>query len=334
MGSAKKNYFKDPSVAGILKGSAPVYVETNRGVAGRVLSLDEGECIVLNSKILPDSFRDSKRFLMNAQPIEVKSPDSLEDAVENAMTPALAREAAFSEVYHPYNSGYAFAPFAGNEDRRQRVVRLVELCEAMRLVSYGMQTGEDIKIGKIYSGNAASESGSIVSVSVPSRTKKVKDYRFQMRSVATNPDSVNNYAIANGFNTTISIPASDWAFGFGERQMGGAKAIYLFAPEIAAYFKFMIQPGNETSRIMSPFAMPTDLMIEFYRSMLSNVAVRDESVDAKHKLRKLNKAEQEIMLWSLVQEVGHKLALERERYETPLESIDWAVSKPANDKKE
>ena len=143
------------------------------------------------------------------------------------MTPALAREAAFSEVYHPYNSGYAFAPFAGNEDRRQRVVRLVELCEAMRLVSYGMQTGEDIKIGKIYSGNAASESGSIVSVSVPSRTKKVKDYRFQMRSVATNPDSVNNYAIANGFNTTISIPEVTGHLGLEKGRWGSKSNLFI-----------------------------------------------------------------------------------------------------------
>jgi hypothetical protein len=331
MGKAKKDYFKEPTAAEIIKENRPVYAGTDTGIVSKVLGLEEGEYLALNSKVIPGSFRDAKRFLMNASPIELKSPDSIDEAVQGAMTPGMAREEAMAVVNHPFHSGYGFRPFDENDDRRQRIVRLVELCEAVRIMSYGMQTGDDIRIGRVYSGNNSSKSGSIVSVSVPSRTMGSKDYVFQMRSVATDPENVSNYAIANGFNTTISIPASDWAFGFGEMQKGGSKTIHIFAPEIAAYFKFMSDPRNETSKKMSPFAVPTDLMVEFYRSLLSNVLMHDKAVKAGHKLRKLNKAEQEIMLWSLVQETGYSLSLKREDYETPVGSIDWAIANAAKE---
>jgi hypothetical protein len=165
-----------------------------------------------------------------------------------------------------------------------------------------------------------------VAVSVPSRTKGNPRYNFQLRSVPTNSDCAHNYAIANSFNTTISIPAGDWAFGFGKEQRGGSEKVYIFAPEIAAYFKFMMRPGNEVSRIMSPFALPGEGTIEFYKTILSKVLVHEESLRGKTKLRKLNKGEQEILLWSLTYEFGYESTLNKGENETPMHGIDWSIS--------
>jgi hypothetical protein len=148
MGSAKNEYFRDPHVTSVVKGRDPVYSESADGIAARILSLGENEFMVLNRSIIPEGFRDSKHFLINSRPLAINFPNSLEEAINS--TPALARETVLGNLSDPYHPGYGFAPFAGNADMRQRVVRLVELCEAVRLVSYGMQTGDDITIGKTY----------------------------------------------------------------------------------------------------------------------------------------------------------------------------------------
>ena len=50
---------------------------------------------------------------------------------------------------------------------------------------------------------------------------------------------------------------------------------------------------------MSPFGIPTDLTVNYYKELISKIVIYDPDLKNKPKLRKLNKAEQEILLFIL-----------------------------------
>lgn len=322
MSSAKKDYFKELSSASIAKSGTPVYADFHEGIVERIFSLKQGEYLILDYDIFQQGI-NPKKFLKHGDFVEV-GPASLEQAVREAKMPNRRMRDAFDIIEHPFYAGYSFRPFADfQNDRRERRIGLVELCEGARIVSYGAQTGNDIRIGKSYDKAAAViKNGAQMEVAVPSRTKGKQDYEFMMRSVVVNSRTLYAHAVAFGFNTTSNIKVKTFRelrYPHGE---SGSNATYISAHEIAAYFKFMMHPDNLAALRMSPFAVPTNNTLRFYKTLLSGVLVHDTGLKSKKQLRKLNKGEKEIMLWSMVKSFGYKNTFARQDLES-LAKINW-----------
>ena len=332
----KKQYFREPSLAGILKDSEPVYVSMPYKFIEKVFGLKENQYLVINSMLIPPKYGSQKRFLKHGKFVQIKTPSSIDEAVENHMFPFRLRQESFDSIDSIYKPGYSFRPFADfQDDKRERRVSLVEICEALRILSYGAQTGSDIRIIKAYADSErAAKDGATIAVSVPSRTEKHPRYNFNMRSVVVDSNDPNSYAVANGFATDISLPAKRWSFGYNfYEDKEDSNVVNIFAPEITAYFKFMLQElykekPNKSSADMTPFGIPTNLTINYYKKLISQAVIYDPKSKNKGNLRRLNNAEQEVMLWALVKELKYEETFFRRlKRDGPIGEINWKLPK-------
>lgn len=330
----RKSYFAESSLANIIKGREPVAVNIPHELSDKVMQLQDGQYLIVQKPLIPPQYSSPRKFLKHGAFVEIGTPGSVDEAVERQMYPWKLRREAFDATRSIYHPGYSFKPFANyHDDKRERRVRLVEICEALRILSYGEQTGNVIEIVGVYSqSERVSKDGAAVRVRVPSRTEKQPRYDFIMRSVVTDSNNPNSFAAANGFITNIKFPAKEWSFRYNfYDDKEDSDTVNIFAPEIAAYFKLMIQElngqrPNMSLVAMTPFGIPTNLTVEFYKQLLSRVVMYDQGLKSKTKLRKLNKAEQEVMLWALVRAEKYEKTFFRSRKnDGHIENLDWKL---------
>ena len=336
---AKKDYFAEPSAAYIVRHKEPTYAAKKDELANRILSLQDNQYLVIpihSVPLIPRQYPNPKKFLKHGSFVQVKTPRSIDEAVESHILPWILRREAFDAVASMYHSGYSFRPIQGyRKDQRERRVRLVELCEALRILSYGTQTSNDIIIEKVYlDSKRASKDGATVSVSVPSRSYKQPRYRFRMNSVVIDSNDPHSYVVANGFLTDIHFLAKSLAFRFNYYDdKEDSYVVNIFAPEIAAYYRLMMDElhrqhkPNKSVAEMSPFGIPTNLTVDYYKRILSRVLVVDPKLKGKSGLRKPNKAEQEVLLWALIKEKKYEQTFFRKiSRDGSMKDLDWKLS--------
>lgn len=327
----KKEYFRVPTVAKIIGGYDPV--NSGGNYVDEVIGIQNNQVL-----IIPPTFKTPRKLLKHGNFVKLRTPNSLDEAVERFMFPWILRKEAFDAVDSMYNAGYSFRPFGEHQDdKKTRRVRLVECLEAERILAYGHQTGPDIKIEKVY-GNASRipKDGAKIWVSVPSRTIKQDRYEFYLDSVVLDSNDPNKFAIANGFGSTISMPAKEhnWRHNYYSDKED-SRTFNVFAHEIAAYYKVMFQQSkkrkpNISPIEMSPFPIPTKLTREFYKKLISMVVVVDPNLKNKQKLRILNKAEQEVLLWGLVKKFRYLATMySTESLDGKLQEADWTLPRTA-----
>lgn len=337
---SKKQYFIEPTLTRIVEDSRPIYVNRPYKFVEKVFDLKEGEYLIIKARLIPPNYQSPRKFLKHGTFVEIQTPNSIDEALEENMEPWRLRKDIFDSINSIYFAGMSFKPFADfQNDKRERRVRLVEKCEAIRILSYGAQTGNDIIIRRVYADSErVSKDGAIVAASVPSRTEKQPRYEFNIYSIVVDSNDPNSYAVANGFWTDIKIPVKRWSFRFNfYTDKEDSNVLNIFAPEIAAYYKFMTQElhkeykPNKSVVQMSPFGIPTKLTIDYYQKLLSKVVIYDSRLKSKDKLRKLNKAEQEVMLWALVKKMKYDKTFfrRREKRDGLIEEIDWMLLKSA-----
>ena len=333
---SRKEYFKEPSLAGIVRRTIaePAYVNDAKDFVDKILDLEDYQYLVIAGDLVAGKPR---KFLSHGNFVMLRTPTSIDEAVEEHMAPDALREEAFNHVGSMYNAGFSFKPFVNfQDDKRERNVRLVEICEGFKILCYGEQTGFGIDIIKAYKeSKRVSKEGAIVHVTVPSRTEKRRRYDFTLRSIVVDGNNPNKYAVVSGFASDLSMPAKTWSFKYNYYDdKEDSNTFNIFAHEIAAYFKFMREElhtnGNATPFQMSPFPVPTNLTIEYYKRLVSRVFVYDSDVKARRKFRKLNRAEQEVMLWALVMRHKYDATFRRRlKVDGPIETLDWKLVKAA-----
>ena len=332
----QKQYFRAPTPARIVRGYEPV--DSSGNYVNEVLGLQHNQVLVIEHQIVPSKFKSARKFLKHGDFVELKTPESLEEAVESHMFPWALRREAFNSIGSIYHAGYSFRPFGEQQDdKRERRVRLVECLEAARILAYGHKKAYDIEIEKVYDGaSRISKDGARVRVTVPSRRSKKPRYKSYLDSVVLDANDPNKFAIANGISSTLSMPAKDhnWRHNYyGDKE--DSRTLNLFVHEIASYYKVIItELRNEKPNIspleMSPFPIPTKLAREYYKRLISMAVVMDEKLKSKQKLRRLNKAEQEILLWALVKEFGYDQTMyAMESRDGKLQESDWALPRAA-----
>ena len=332
----QKQYFRAPTPARIVRGYEPV--DSNGNYVDEVLGLQHSQVLVIEHQIVPSGFKSARKFLKHGDFVKLKTPESLEEAVESHMFPWELRRDALNSIDSINYAGYSFRPFGEQQDdKRERRVRLVECLEAERILAYGHEKPYDLKIEKAYEdASRIPKDGARVRVTVPYRRSGKPRYKFYLDSVVLDSNDPNKFAIANGISSTLSMPAKehDWRHNY-YRDKEDSRTLNLFAHEIAAYYRVMFEEYKKTkpniSPIeMSPFPIPTKLAREYYKKLISMVVVMDKGLKSRQKLRRLNKAEQEILLWALVKEFGYMDTMySTERKDGKLQEADWALPRAA-----
>ena len=146
-------------------------------------------------------------------------------------------------------------------------------------------------------------------IDVPSRTKGSGRIKFKLINVPV-VDSAEKYKICLNIGSDHSCSSKRFNIRYrytDDKESSGV--INICAHEIAGYLQLIENLWENDKNIvplqMSQFAIPTQLTVNYYLKLNNNVLIKDEGLKSKDKLRKPNRAEKEIALWALVQELRH-----------------------------
>jgi hypothetical protein len=298
----KKSFFYDATKAEIKKGNQVDVIEIPE-----FLNLNPDQFTVV-SPFVPKGFESARKFMKHGKEVLPQRYHSLDQSVSDGRTPVQLREEAFDKIKDSNFCGYSFMPIG--RDRRKRKVSLVECMEGARIFAYANQVnGTGIDIRPYADAARVRREGAEIVFRVPSRTKGEKKTEFKMTSMPVR-DSKEKYLIAQGVGSDHSCPSKRFNIRYrytDDKESSGI--VNVCAHEVAAYFKtvqhFVENEKNVIPLQMSPFAIPSQMAVDYYTKLGNNVLVEDKDLKGKDKLRKLNRAEKEIALWGLVKTFGH-----------------------------
>lgn len=321
----KKRFFQEPTKAQILRASSSfLHIETD--LISRIESSLPGQTLIIERPLIPLTFPNSRKFLKHGEEVKPKRAYTLEEVARTRFVPVRLREEAFNNIGPRAYCGYSFMPLTG-KDQRKRKVSLVECLEAARICAYAHHLGTGIEI-KPYQDSARVETeGAEITVRVPSRTKKRQKYEFNLTSVPV-IDGPYKFVVAQSLASSghdCKRKQFDFRYRY-EDDKESSRVFNFCAHEIAAYFKtinyYYYILKNFVPFDMNQFAAPTIRAVDFYKRLLDSVLIKDENLRTKDKLRKLHKAEKEILVWGLVEVYNHDstfFATEK------IENYDWSL---------
>lgn len=105
----KKQYFRAPTPAKIVRGYE--LVDSSGNYVDETLSLQSSQVLVIENSIIPTKFSTPRKFLKHGDFVELRTPESLEEAVESHMFPWELRREAFNSIGSIYYAGYSIRPF-------------------------------------------------------------------------------------------------------------------------------------------------------------------------------------------------------------------------------
>ena len=319
----KKHFFEEPKKSQILK----LGIESaEKDLVQRIENLIEGHALIIEQRLIPQEFPAQRKFLKHGQEVKPARVYTLEQLAKERFVPVKLREEAFNQITNTAYCGYSFVPFVGRE-RRKRKVSLVECLEGARIFCYSHNIGTGIEIEIYEESKRVETEGAEIVVKIPSRTKKRPKYNFNLVSVPV-LDSQTKFAVAQSIASSgHDCKRKQYDFRYRYEDDKESSRIFNFcAHEIAAYFEIINQSWNSRKNIipleMSQFAIPTMMSVNYYKRLCDSVLIRDNILKTKDKLRKLNKAEKEILMWGLVYKHGHdETFFTRDK----IENYDWKL---------
>ena len=319
----KKTFFEEPSKSNILKVTT---ISANSDLVDRIENLQENEALIIETGLIPLKYETPRKFLKHGLEVKPTRVYTLEELAKERFVPVALREQAFNNIKQKTYCSYSFMPFVG-KDKRKRKVSLAECLEASRLFAYSHTLGTGIEI-KIYEdAQRVKKEGATVACKVTSRRIKQPKYTFNLVSVPV-IDSEDKFAIAqNILSTGHNCKKKQYDFRYRYEDDKESSTVFNFcAHEITAYWEIINHYWNVLKRItpleMSQFAIPTQFTVDFYKRLCDSVLIKDENINEKDRLRKLNKAEKEILLWGLVYKYKHdKTFFAREK----IERYNWSL---------
>lgn len=298
----KKSFFSETTKAEIKRGERVNAIEIPE-----FLNLGVDQFTVV-SPFVPRGFESARKFMKHGKEVKPKRYYSLDQAVSDGRTPVQLRSEAFDNIKDTDFCGYSFVPIG--RDRRKRKVSLVECMEGARIYAYSNQVrGSGIDIRPYADSKRVRIDGAEMVFRVPSRTKGEGKIEFKLTSVPVR-DSREKYLIAQSVGSDHSCPSKRFKIRYrytDDKESSGV--VNVCAHEVAAYLKtvqhYVENEKNIVPLQMSPFAIPSQMAVDYYLKLGNNVLISDEGLKGKDKLRKMNRAEKEIALWSLVKRFGH-----------------------------
>ncbi len=297
----RKSFFKEATKAKIAKKNLVGIAELSD-----IAKLGNDEFTIINP-LVPRGFESTRKFMKHGKEVKPKRYYSLDQALNDGRTPVQLREQAFDNLEGYECCGYSFLPIG--RDRRKRKVSLSDCLEGARIYAYSNQVrGTEIKIKPYADSKRVRMDGAEIVCNVPSRTKGQGRIKFKLISVPV-IDSKEKHIVSLNIGSDHSCPAKRFNIRYrytDDKESSGI--VNICAHEIAAYLKVIDHYWNEKNIIplqMCQFAIPSQETVDFYLRLMNNVLVRDNSLQGKDKLRKPDRGDREIVLWSWVDNLGH-----------------------------
>lgn len=339
----KKKFFQERSKEKILKLNL-TYSDSN--LISLIENLDEENGLVVEKLFIPERFyysrknfpgrkyrwpskEASRKFLKHGPEVELRGFKDLDSIKNIDIDPVDLRREAFNTIKKKAYSCFSFIPFDG-DDKRKRKVSLNEDVESARLYAYAKHAFPQqldfvnlIEIKGYDISDKVKSEGATVAVRVPSRRKNIPKYDFNLIS-APIVDSYEKLAVVHSIASSgFGSKAKQYGFGYKYLEdKEDSRNFRFFAHEIVAYFRVIAEykkNGNLVPLEMNPFAIPTQKTVDFYKN-LDKILIRDEWLESEDKLRKLNKAEKEILLWGFVEKYKHDSTFYSEE---KIENYNW-----------
>lgn len=307
----------------------------------QILGLGGGDYLVIPQAIIPDGFQTPNKFKKHGDEVKLKRFNSQEEMIQRRLLPVHLRSYAFDKIHESYKktgkggffSGYTFRPVGVDEIPRK--VSLVNCLQGAQIFAYANQIpGVEIVLKDYDDSRAVSEEGGRFVFNVPSRTGKHSRWKVGLTNVAV-IDNDMKYVIANTIDSDHTCDEKrynrEMRFKFGKDQKNKSQRersqVVQFCPhDITSYLKLTDTYWTENKNIVplmaSPFALPTQFSVDFYKKLLNNVLLMKLDKNGNIYEKSLNQAEQETLLWGLVMNYGHdKTFFAREK----LKDYDWEM---------
>ena len=328
----KKAYFKEATVAQIKKDKEEVRAE--RDLVDRIEALGAEQFLVVPADVFQfQHWGGEKKFKKHGPEVKPRRFRSIDECVRLRLSPRQRLKDAFDNVRKGYQKGYSFNPLDGN-DKRKRVVPLVEVLEGARLFTYAhnFPTSIDVEADYTDAARVARDGGSFL-VSVPSRRKKVRRYKLMLKGVPVTGHTPYRVVTPYRFRSQSLDENQEHCCGAkmfsefrftGRHAQEGSDVYRVCAHEVAAMYEVAYRMAkhekNEVPLRQMIFPLPTKRIAEFYSKLRSQVLL--ESEDGS--LRRLNKAHMEVFLWNLVASTNYDATFnpnfQRDGY---LENYTW-----------
>ena len=321
----RKSYFKRNTVAETNKLGSERRISED--FVSNISSLDGDTRLVipLDVNLVPFKYFNSRKFLKHGPEVLIERGKSIRNLLIGRDEPVKLREEAFDKIKeNVFYCSYSFMPVSG-KDQRKRKVSLVECLEGAKMFTYS-ENGPKIELKAYDDSSRVDREGAEIIVSVPSRVKKASRYQLKFSSVPVK-DTRNKWPIAYQVSTDHICPHKRFNIRYRfEDDVDSSRIFNFCSHEIAAYMKIADHYKNEKKTMvplqMSQFAIPTQGTSDFYTKMDNFCLKEDLNNKGKKKLRLLDRAEKEILLWELVKQNGHDDTF----YATEkLRNYDWSV---------
>ncbi len=300
----KKKFFEERTVAQIKKLEKIVIEpdQTVKDIAKVIEDTASGQYVLVTCQIIPGD-QTVNKFKKHGPDVKLKRFASEEDMIASALTPLDLRAQAFGSITSPFYSCYSIKPF-GVDSRTNRIS--LETCiEGARIFAYVENTpSTSIDIMADYSAKVSRREGTTFVVSVPSRTKGEDKHEFTLYCVPTERAN-KRFSLWPKLRSTHNCKSKEFGrIRYNYEDQKEDSKVFIYCPhEVAAYLKICSDRSkakNRTPLEMSPFALPSEKTVEFYVKAINNVL----KIDEDGKLRKLNRADIEILLWAMT--INHR----------------------------
>ncbi len=319
MSEEKKNFFKRPSAAEILRSTDNKEIKTE--FWENITELKENESLTLIGKLFPYKFEGPDHFLKSGPLITVPTKEEHNPTLK----PYEIREKVFDSLpkYRLRYAGFTFNPHFG-VDRTSRVIRLNDILEAAKMYAYAPLSEEQvpfqasIQLLEIYdSVEGVAEKGASIITKVPSRTKGKGKYTLRLDHVPV-ADTVEKFNIAYMLKTDhvcedkrhdIKFPAKSRPEFISEYRMDAHEIVAYFAI-IDHYISLARKEKQRTGVLpqiipiqMNLTGIPTPALCKNYDNLLHRVLLK-ETPDSN--LTTLKEGHIEALLWEGMIKEGYK----------------------------
>lgn len=322
MASEIISLFSQPRISEIKADKELVVASMN--LIDSILSLNSNQYALLKTTLLPSPFSNtrqnevgSKKFLKHGTNVIIPRNESLTQALDSAQSPANARRIAFNsldQLTETRFAGYSLKPVF-TTDRSIRQISLVNILEGTMLYwacANGYVPKMDVE-AYADAKKVAIEGLSATVRNVPSRSAivkgKITDTKKMYAVDLTHIPVLNTtykYVLGSALKSNHVCEAKRYgALRYTQMHVKEQSDRVTFCPhDVAAYLavaSYFMKKGNKIPAAFSPFVLPSELLMSFYRKLDRQVLIQSQKDERSGiKNRTLTDGEKEILLWGLI----------------------------------
>ncbi len=340
----KKSFFKERTKSEITDLRVRD-VFASRGLVDGISALSPQEALAVKVPVTPlnffknvaDGAEASRKCYKHGDEIILSQPRTQGEAYMCREIPLAIRARDFSRLTTMREEdidyvAYSFRPVQGRDTEKRRVP-FVWLLEGARIFAYAENMASGIKVEPYADSVRARREGSDVVVAVPSRTKRKSRYKMKLEHVATEGVTERRavaWSLRSQFNSENSIAHSTYNIRYTFDQGAEGSDVFTFYPhDIAGYYATInhyLKQHNPTPLEMSPIALPSRMMADFYMKLCNNVLIYDGFLTSKDKMRKLHIDEKSILIARAIGKYGHDATMFADgARDGKLKDYNWTV---------